>query len=717
MEIALIGEGTYPYQFGGVSVWCDQLVRGMPDYDFKVVALVSTGAEPVRFELPDNVASVLAVPLWGPPPSSGRPRRGARSSFRPLLVRLIDVVLAPPHDDQGAFGDIMREIFEYAQNGNLGAVLATQDAVAVLSDAWRQRWAGSEVPAPTVYDAMASIQILEHSLRPLSHPPVRADIAHAVTNGLGALPALASRWAFETPVLVTEHGVALREQYLHHRQSPLAWPTKAFFLAFLRRLCTLCYHEAATIAPGNIYNTRWEQQLGADSARVRTVYNGVEPSEFPTVAAEPDVPTIAWAGRIDPFKDLETLLRAFALVVHELPDARLRIFGSAPTGKESYLERCQNLVADLEMTEAVAFEGRVDEIRDAYAAGSIVVLCSITEGFPYTLIEAMTCGRPCVGTDVGGVAEAIGDTGIVVPPRTPDALAEACITLLSNHELRRRLGAEARLRALEYFTVDRAISVYNEIYTFMATGHPLPIAGADFEIDEVGTGTGTAGARRPEPEATPGPPILTLVPALGPALDPALIPASADSSEAAAPAPSPFEAVVVMAQNARQAAEAEDWAEAARIALVVSEVVHAMSAAAAARRTAAQSAIDADEATQAVQRAAHDAAEATAGQEETARVAQQTADAAGDVIRRADDAKVDGENATRVAHEAGEVARRVLRGASEAGEKARALEEIVAVARVSEHPDAWGQALAQVQSQDSGLGLVPDAPASLDAAG
>src|SRR5271170_8017917 len=82
MEIALIGEGTYPYQFGGVSVWCDQLVRGMPAYDFKVVALVSTGIEPVRFELPDNVASVLAVPLWGPVPPGPRPKRNAMSSFR-----------------------------------------------------------------------------------------------------------------------------------------------------------------------------------------------------------------------------------------------------------------------------------------------------------------------------------------------------------------------------------------------------------------------------------------------------------------------------------------------------------------------------------------------------------------------------------------------------------------------------------------------------------
>ena len=128
------------------------------------------------------------------------------------------------------------------------------------------------------------------------------------------------------------------------------------------------------------------------------------------------------------------------------------------------------------MAEAVTFEGRVPEIRDAYAAGQVVVLCSITEGFPYTLIEAMTCGRPCVATDVGGVTEAVGDTGLVVPPRRPAELAKACLTLLRDADLRKRLGDAARLRALEYFTVDRAISAFDEIYMFLGAGKPLPVA-------------------------------------------------------------------------------------------------------------------------------------------------------------------------------------------------------------------------------------------------
>jgi polysaccharide biosynthesis protein PelF len=202
----------------------------------------------------------------------------------------------------------------------------------------------------------------------------------------------------------------------------------------------------------------------------------VDPANFPPLAAEPDVPTISWVGRIDPIKDLETLIRAFALVQRDMPAARLRMFGSPPKGRESYLQRCRDLAADLGVAGSATFEGRIEDIRDAYDAGSIVALSSVSEGFPYSLIEAMTCGRTCVATDVGGVTEAVGDTGLVVPPRSPAKMAQACLSLLRNNALRRQLGAAARTRALEHFTVDGAISTFDEIYSFLGAGRPVPTA-------------------------------------------------------------------------------------------------------------------------------------------------------------------------------------------------------------------------------------------------
>lgn len=471
MRIALTAEGTYPHQFGGVSVWCDQLIRALPGYEFTVVALPATGTEPVQWELPAHVTRLVTIPLWGPPPPPPRGRL-ARGRGVPLAVReLADVLI---DDDPGErFGLVLRALHEYAGARDLTATLSSEQAVRLLIGAWRERWpvtaARRGVDAaevrPTLSDAITAMRMVEHSLRPLSHPAVRADVAHVVTNGLGVLPAVVAKWRHRVPVIVTEHGVYIREQYLHLRNPPFGWPVKDLYLRFLAQLCALGYREAEVITPGNVYNKRWEELLGADGDRVRTVYNGVNPDDFPALTDEPEVPTISWVGRIDPVKDLETLLRAFALVVQEMPEARLRIFGGAPHGREPYLAQCRALAAELGIDGSATFEGRIPEIRDAYAAGHVVVLCSISEGFPYSLIEAMTCGRACVATDVGGVSEALGDdAGVVVPPRDPAALAQACLPLLRDAELRRALGARARKRAVEQFTVDQAVAAFDEIY-------------------------------------------------------------------------------------------------------------------------------------------------------------------------------------------------------------------------------------------------------------
>ena len=488
MDIALLTEGTYPYQFGGVSVWCDQLVRGMAGHDFHVVALVATGAEQCVWPLPDNVASLVAVPLWGTPPAGSKPGWRARPGFRPILADLVDVLLDSSASAQARFGDVLRELAEYGQRESLTASFTSEEAVRLLSEAWRERGqrpaadgsAGRDplpsTAVPTLHDALTALQLLEHALRPLSRPPVRADVLHAVTNGLGVLPALSATWRYGTPLLVTEHGIYLREQYLHSRRGPYRWPVKELYLTFIRRLCALGYQEAGMITPGNVYNKRWEERLGAHPSLIRTVHNGVDPADFSALVGEPEVPTIAWVGRIDPVKDLETLLHAFVLVHREMPEARLRMFGFPPTGREGYLAQCRRLATELGIGGVATFEGRADNVRDAYGTGHIVALSSISEGLPYSVIEAMACGRPCVATDVGGVSEAVADTGMVVPPRDPKAMAHACLTLLRDADLRLRLGGAARARALELFTVDRTITVLDEIYGRLSSGRAVPVS-------------------------------------------------------------------------------------------------------------------------------------------------------------------------------------------------------------------------------------------------
>ena len=93
-----------------------------------------------------------------------------------------------------------------------------------------------------------------------------------------------------------------------------------------------------------------------------------------------------------------------------------------------------------------------------------MVLSSISEALPFSVIEAMFCGRPVVGTDVGGVPEVIGQTGRVVMPRDAQAMAAACIELLSDFQLCQDLGVRAREHALANFTLQKSVDSYRHLY-------------------------------------------------------------------------------------------------------------------------------------------------------------------------------------------------------------------------------------------------------------
>ncbi|MFJ4621019.1 GT4 family glycosyltransferase PelF [Streptomyces sp. NPDC088812] len=466
-RVTLLTEGTYPHSHGGVSVWCDQLVQGMPDVGFDVIAVTGTGREPLVWELPAHVSRVLSVPMWGAPPEGrpprGRPRDRLATAYEEFLTALLD-----PRAE-GGFAPALYTMARSAADGGLSAFLRGDRAVALLTAVWNRPGLTVREARPTVHDALTATALLEHALRPLAAPPPETGVAHAVSGGVAVLPGLAALERHGVPLLLTEHGVYLRERYLGYRTAPYRWPVKAVVLGFFRLLAEETYRRAALITPGNRYNRLWEEQGGAAPESIRTVYNGVDPAAFPPAGPEPEAPTLSWAGRVDPIKDLETLIRAFSLVRARRPEARLRLFGGTPRGGEAYRERCEALAAELGHADAVTFEGRVDDIKDAYAAGSVVMLSSISEGFPFTLIEAMSCGRATVSTDVGGVREAVGDTGLVVPPRDPAAMAAAALELLADPGRRRAMGEAARLRVIEQFTLRQTVDTFRSIYQELPT--------------------------------------------------------------------------------------------------------------------------------------------------------------------------------------------------------------------------------------------------------
>ncbi|MEU2669041.1 glycosyltransferase [Streptomyces sp. NPDC007164] len=402
-------------------------------------------------------------------------------------------VAADARFTQGLYGlaELARE------RGGLTAALRSETAVRVLEAACRAPGTGRTVQTATVPDLLAFARELDRVLRPLSFDWYdeeglgAVDLCHA-TSGGAALPGLLAKRFFGVPLLVTEHGVHLRAHYLAATGAELNAPVRALLAGFHGRLATEVYRQAAVVTPGNTHVRRWQERCGAEREKLRTVHPGMESERFAALGESGDSgpdDTLVWVGRVEPAKDLIALLHAFAEVRKDEPDTRLRIIGAPAPGPAgaTYLAHCRALAAQLfpdEATDAhavgdnpVSFEdiggAEVPELPDAYAAGGVVVLSSVMEGFPTGLVEAMFCGRATVSTDVGAVVEVIGGTGLVVPPRNPRALADACLALLRDPERRARLGAAARARALELFTVEQNLAAFRGIYLELISHAPV----------------------------------------------------------------------------------------------------------------------------------------------------------------------------------------------------------------------------------------------------
>ncbi|QIN80915.1 glycosyltransferase [Rubrobacter marinus] len=206
---------------------------------------------------------------------------------------------------------------------------------------------------------------------------------------------------------------------------------------------------------------------GADPARLSLVPCGVDGETFRPVdrrAARqalglPDVPTVVYVGRIVPRKGVDALIRAFALLPPDL-GARLVVVGGEPgPGPSPEAARLSDLAAALGVLERVTFVGSrpQGELRGYYGAADVAVSVPHYEPFGMTPLEAMACATPVVGSRVGGIKWSVadGETGLLVPPKDPGALAGRLARLLPDAPLLERMGRAARRRVEECFTWER----------------------------------------------------------------------------------------------------------------------------------------------------------------------------------------------------------------------------------------------------------------------
>jgi glycosyltransferase involved in cell wall biosynthesis len=179
-------------------------------------------------------------------------------------------------------------------------------------------------------------------------------------------------------------------------------------------------------------------------------------------------PIVGNVAALVPHKGQRHLVEAAALVVRHVPDARFVIVGEGEL--RSALER---QIKDRHLEKHVLLAGFRPDVLSVHKAFDVFVMSSVTEGLGTSLLDAMACGKPVVATTAGGIPEVVkhGDTGLLVPPRDHEAMAEALVTMLKDSALRQRMGEAARALVREKFSADRMVQDTVRVYQRVAL-HP-----------------------------------------------------------------------------------------------------------------------------------------------------------------------------------------------------------------------------------------------------
>jgi glycosyltransferase involved in cell wall biosynthesis len=214
---------------------------------------------------------------------------------------------------------------------------------------------------------------------------------------------------------------------------------------------------------------------GAEAQRIALLPNGVvmAPARLARCEARAALGVgdgalvIACVANLIPYKGHVDLVEAFARARTGLPEGSVLLLIGRDDGMGVALTAQAEARA---VIDHVRFLGERNDIADLLAAADMFVLASHEEGSPNAVIEAMAAGLATIVTDVGGSPEAVADTGLVVPPRDPAALADALLRLGTDATLRDRLGAAAAARAAAEFSREACIARYLTLYDALRTG-------------------------------------------------------------------------------------------------------------------------------------------------------------------------------------------------------------------------------------------------------
>lgn len=226
----------------------------------------------------------------------------------------------------------------------------------------------------------------------------------------------------------------------------------------------------------------------ADPSRIEVIPSAVDVELFRPVPKEkaraqlgldPNESVVVYVGRMLPRKGIDNLLEAFGRMTERGEQPRLLIVGGETVDGDPMqtpeIQRLVEMAARLGLSDRVTFTGKRPQkmLKLYYSAADVAVTTPWYEPFGLTPLEAMACGTPVIGSDVGGIKFTVadGETGFLVPARDPEALAQKLEQLASDRALARRMGRAARARVERLFTWEKVGERTAELYEAALRGH------------------------------------------------------------------------------------------------------------------------------------------------------------------------------------------------------------------------------------------------------
>ncbi len=482
-DVCLIVEGCYPFVSGGVSTWLDWLMRTQPSLTFHVVAIVPDEAPRTsRYAPPSNLLSLERLVLH--PQVRARSRKDPASL--PDSTELANAMLSLLKP-QGGF-DALARLIRVIRAGGQPPSLTDLKASEVSWDAIVKMYQRLMPQASFLHFFWAWQALFGGLFSVLLFPLPKARIYHTISTGYAGL--LAARAAAETgrPAILTEHGIYTNERRIEILMAEWIADTVQKGIAAaderidLRDLWTkafdafarACYEACTDVTTLYRDNQRLQLALGAEREKLLVIANGIDSARFRRLPVAPHNtrPTLALIGRVVPIKDVKSFISAAAILRRQIPELRALVLG--PIDEDAaYADECFELIRELALEDCVELLGTVN-ILDHLPHIHVVVLSSLSEAQPLSLLEAGAAGVPCIATDVGACREILeggadeeprlGPGGYVTSLVAPAEIAAAAKTLIESEDLRRTMGETLRQRVMRYYESNQSSSNYRSLY-------------------------------------------------------------------------------------------------------------------------------------------------------------------------------------------------------------------------------------------------------------